>query len=135
MRTSSVDQTIIELLSHEHAHLTSNQVLEEIRGRLPAVNHSTVYRSLERLVDQGKVSVSDMGTGSAVYELVSLEKHHHLVCQKCGRVITIGDDDVQCFFDSLSKKNNFEIATNHLILFGMCGECRNNAGKTPATTR
>ena len=98
MRTSSVDQAIIDLLSHEHVHLTSNQVLADIRGRLPAVNQSTIYRSLERLVEQGKVSVSDMGTGSAVYELVSGERHHHLVCQKCGNVITIGDDDVLRFF-------------------------------------
>jgi Fur family transcriptional regulator, ferric uptake regulator len=128
MRTSSVDQTIIELLSHEHAHLTSNQVLDEIRGRLPAVNHSTIYRSLERLVDQGRVSVSDMGTGAAVYELVSLEKHHHLVCQKCGRVITIGDDDVLGFFTSLNEKHQFDIATNHLILFGTCSDCRQKDG-------
>lgn len=130
MRTSSVDQTIIELLSHEHAHLTSNQVLEEIRGRLPAVNHSTVYRSLERLVGQGKVSVSDMGTGSAVYELVSGQRHHHLVCQKCGKVITIGDDDVLHFFTSLNEKHHFEIATNHLILFGTCGNCLQKDGNS-----
>ncbi len=130
MRTSSVDQTIIELLSHEHAHLTSNQVLEDIRGRLPAVNHSTVYRSLERLVGQGKVSVSDMGTGSAVYELVSGQRHHHLVCQKCGKVITIGDDDVLRFFTSLKDKHHFEIATNHLILFGTCSNCLQKDGKS-----
>lgn len=130
MRTSSVDQTIFELLSHENAHLTSNQVLEEIRGNLPAVNHSTVYRSLERLVGQGKVSVSDMGTGSAVYELVSGERHHHLVCQKCGKVITIGDDDVLRFFTSLNEKHHFNIATNHLILFGTCSNCLQKDGKT-----
>lgn len=50
MRASSVDQIIIETLSKEHAHLTSLQVFEEIRLRLPAVNQSTVYRALERLV-------------------------------------------------------------------------------------
>ena len=54
MRASSVDQIVIETLSKEHAHLTSLQVYEEVRGRLPAVNHSTVYRALKRLVDQGK---------------------------------------------------------------------------------
>ena len=39
MRASSVDQIIIETLSKEHSHLTSLQVFEEIRLRLPAVNH------------------------------------------------------------------------------------------------
>jgi len=124
MRTSSVDQVIIELLSREHAHLTSLQVYEELRQRLPAVNQSTVYRALERLAGNGKVSVSDMGTGSAVYEIVGGARHHHLVCQKCGTVSTIGDEEVQQFFAGIQKKNNFNIITNHLILFGICSRCR-----------
>ena len=124
MRTSSVDQVIIELLSHEHAHFTSLQVYEELRKRLPAVNQSTVYRALERLAENGKVSVSDMGTGASVYEIVGGDRHHHLVCQMCGAVSTIGDDEVQKFFTGIEAKNHFQIVTNHLILFGICSGCR-----------
>lgn len=124
MRTSSVDQVIIEVLSKEHAHLTSLQVYEEIRGRLPAVNPSTVYRALERLAAAGKVSVSDMGTGSAVFELLADGVHHHLVCQKCGHVSTIGHEAVRDFFSAIQNANHFEIVTNHLILFGICEACQ-----------
>jgi len=124
MRTSSVDQVIIEVLSREHAHLTSLQVYEELRRRLPAVNPSTVYRALERLAENGKVSVSDIGTGAAVYEIVGGDRHHHLVCQKCGSVSTIGDEEVQKFFTGIETKNHFQIITNHLILFGICSVCR-----------
>lgn len=130
MRTSSVDQVIMEVLSKEHAHLTSAQVFDEIRSRLPAVNQSTVYRALERLTHTGKVSVSDMGTGSAVYELVSNEIHHHLVCQKCGRVVTISNDEVKKFFSSIQNKNHFDVLTNHLILFGICEECQKSVAKS-----
>lgn len=124
MRASSVDQIIIETLSKEHAHLTSLQVFEEIRLRLPAVNQSTVYRALERLVKNSKVSVSDMGTGSAVYELLADGLHHHLVCQKCGQVMTIGHEEVSDFFTTIQQKNHFNIITNHLILFGICEKCQ-----------
>ena len=124
MRNSSVDQIILATLSKEHAHLTSLQIFEEIRGVLPAVNPSTVYRALERLVNNGKVSVSDMGTGSAVYELVTTGLHHHLVCQKCGRVITIAHDDVENFFAAIQQNNQFKVMTNHLILFGVCDVCQ-----------
>lgn len=124
MRNSTVDQYILDTLSKEHTHLTSHQVYEEIRPRLPAVNPSTVYRALERLTQNGKLSVSDMGTGSAVYELVSHDKHHHLVCQACGRVMTIGNEDVQRFFNVIDLDYRFEVKTNHLILFGLCEECR-----------
>lgn len=124
MRTSSVDQIIIETLSTEHAHLTSLQVFEEIRVRLPAVNQSTVYRALERLVNYGRVSVSDMGTGSAVFELLADGLHHHLVCQNCGMVRTIGHAEVEHFFSAIQNKNHFNIVTNHLILFGICENCQ-----------
>jgi Fur family ferric uptake transcriptional regulator len=124
MRASSVDQIILETLSKEHAHLTPHQVYEEIRERLPAVNQSTVYRALERLSNCGKVSVSDMGTGSAVYELLTDGMHHHLVCQMCGQVMTIGHEEVKEFFTAVHHKNHFNIITNHLILFGICEDCQ-----------
>ena len=125
MSASSVDQIIIKLLSKKYAHLNSHQIFNEIREVLPAVNPSTVYRSLDRLVKNGKVSVSDMGTGAAVYELLTDGYHHHLVCQKCGSVITIGHEEVINFFSSIEKKNHFNIITNHLVLFGICEDCQN----------
>ncbi len=123
MRTSTVDKVILEVLSREHSHLTPSQVFEEIKERLPAVNQSTVYRALERLVKSGQVSVSDMGKGAAVYEIVSDHLHHHLVCENCGRVITIDNQDVSQFFGSIREKNKFQVHTNHLVLFGLCNDC------------
>jgi Fur family ferric uptake transcriptional regulator len=124
MRASSVDQVIMETLSRQGAHLTSQQVFEAIRGRLPAVNPSTVYRSLERLVKRSLISVSDMGIGSAVYEALADGVHHHLVCQGCGKVQTIDHEEVRDFFAAVGEKNRFEVRTNHLVLFGLCEECR-----------
>jgi Fur family ferric uptake transcriptional regulator len=124
MRTSSVDLVILETLSQKHAHLTSHQVYEQIHNRLPALNPSTVYRALERLANDGKISVSDIGIGSAVYESVINGVHHHLVCQECGKVITIGDEEVRDFFATVQQKNSFHVITNHLILFGICDDCR-----------
>jgi Fur family transcriptional regulator, ferric uptake regulator len=127
MKTSSVDQIIIEILDHKQNHLTSQQVFEQIKTRLPAVNRSTVYRSLERLVNQGKISVSDMGTGSLVYELVGSGLHHHLVCQQCHHIIFIPNEDVAQLFTKIEHDNRYQITTNHLILYGICPECQLNA--------
>jgi Fur family transcriptional regulator, ferric uptake regulator len=124
MRASSIEQIILETLSREHAHLTSHQVYEQIRPRLPALNPSTVYRALERLANTGKISVSDMGTGAAVYESVTDGMHHHLVCQKCKRVFTIRHEVVNQFFKTVENDTHFHISTNHLVLFGLCEDCR-----------
>ena len=63
MRTSSVEQIILEILSKEHTHLTSHQVYEEIHPRLPALNPSTVYRALERLASTSALATSFLANG------------------------------------------------------------------------
>ena len=127
MRASSVDQIIINLLKNENGHLTSMQVYEKIRNRLPAVNQSTVYRALERLGKNGTISISDMGTGSTVYEYLSEVTHHHLVCQECGSIITLDDHEIHQLLSAIETQHDFQIITRHLILFGVCANCQKSA--------
>lgn len=127
MRTSSVEQLILDLFaghSTHEAHFTAQEVYAQLKPRLPAVNPSTVYRALERMSLAGKISVSDMGTGATVYEAVERERHHHLVCQGCGQVLTIGDEAVSGLFQQLEQENHFQMVTNHLVLFGRCQKCQ-----------
>jgi Fur family ferric uptake transcriptional regulator len=124
MRTSSVDQVILDVLADEHHHLTAQEVFEHIRERMPAVNSSTIYRSLDRLAAEGKISVSDMGKGAMVFESVADGMHHHLVCQNCGNSFTVDHHLVGGFFAQVQEKYHFEVLTNHLILFGVCQNCQ-----------
>lgn len=123
MKTSSTDLVILELLSKDHQHFSSQQIFEKVKNRLPAINPSTVYRSLERLVKKGKVSVSDMGLGFEVFENVGQSIHHHIVCQNCGKILTIDDREVRDFLLKIGQSANFTITTNHLVLFGICEDC------------
>jgi Fur family ferric uptake transcriptional regulator len=128
LRSSSVTTAIKELLDQNSpSHFSAGEIYERIRDRLPAVNPSTVYRALERMAKAGEISVSDMGTGAAVYEGLASGIHHHLVCQICGRVMTIGHEEVDSFFAAIEKRHDFHILTNHLVLFGVCSECLNKA--------
>jgi Fur family ferric uptake transcriptional regulator len=127
MKSSSVEQLISELFSQhstEEAHFTAQEVYNQLKPRLPAVNTSTVYRALERMTRAGKISISDMGKGAAVFEVVDRERHHHLVCEGCHQVLTLSDAMIQPLFDELSKRFDFSMTTNHLVLFGYCPACR-----------
>jgi Fur family ferric uptake transcriptional regulator len=127
MRHSTVDLFILDYLGSQHAHLTSQQVYEHIHQRLPATNPSTVYRALERLAHAGKISVSDMGSGAQVYESLHFGRHHHLVCQNCGAVVQLEDEDVINFVESIQARTHYQIITNHLVLFGLCEFCQGQA--------
>jgi len=124
MKKTSTDQFILQTLSEQNEHLTALRVFEAVQKKLPAINPSTVYRALDRLVEQGMVSVSDMGLGAAVFELTGNKIHHHLVCQKCGEIIMLDDEAIRSIFKQLENDFGYEIKTNHLVLFGVCRRCK-----------
>jgi Fur family ferric uptake transcriptional regulator len=128
MKTSTVQKFIIEILSEESAHFTAQEIFTQLKPKLPSLNPSTVYRALERLTLSGKISVSDMGTGASVYEIVGSTPHHHLVCQGCHKVLTLKNDLIQPMFDRVKEHSGFTLTTNHLILFGYCPDCQKKQG-------
>ncbi len=114
---------IYETLEANQAHMTAYEVYEAVKPRLPSLNLSTVYRTLEYLTHQGLISVADVGASMPIYEAAS-NTHHHLVCQSCGNIQIMDHDQVKAFFEKVSQEYQFTIHTNHLILFGLCEKCR-----------
>lgn len=129
VRLTTARQSILEELQKAQAHLTAREIHDSLQTRLPSLNLSTVYRNLVYLVEHRLISVSDMGVGSPVYELIGGDIHHHLVCQQCHQVINLGHDQVAPFFEDLAKQHGFEVHTNHLVLYGFCRECGDKRGE------
>ncbi len=123
-RLTSARQAILDYLEAAERHLSANQVYEALTERLPSLNLSTVYRSLEYLVEHQLVSVADVGTGSPVYEIVNDTPHHHLVCLNCHHIMYLDHDYVNPFFQSLDETLDFQVHTNHLVLYGICTDCK-----------
>ena len=126
-------QSILDVLSRTSKHLSAEDVYMAVHKVYPNVGLTTVYRTLELLVQIGLVLKFDFGDGRARYELSGGPKgayhHHHLVCTSCGRIVDYTDfidDEVELLNQTekgLSKKFNFKI-TNHLIQFyGLCDKC------------
>ena len=127
-------QAILDVLSRTSRHLSAEDIYMTAHKIYPNVGLTTVYRTVELLVQMGLVFKFDFGDGRARYELSEGPKgerhHHHLVCKNCGRVIDYTDfidEEVELLNQTekgLSKKYDFDI-TNHLIQFhGLCSECK-----------
>lgn len=125
---------ILDVLTGANKHLSAEEIYLKVHPACPSVGLTTVYRTLEILVNMGLVCKFDFGDGRARYELAEgprkEDHHHHLVCVKCNRVIDYSDfiDEELEFLKKaekgLSRKYNFDI-TNHLIQFyGVCDRCR-----------
>ena len=128
-------QIILEVLDKSEEHPSAEEIYLQVHKIYPAIGLTTVYRTLELLVNIGLVSKFDFGDGRARYELLRNSKepshHHHLICTKCSRIINyidFVDEELELIEKTekeLSKKYNFEIQ-NHIIQFyGLCDKCLN----------
>jgi Fur family ferric uptake transcriptional regulator len=91
---------------------------------------TTVYRSLDSLVEIGLVQAVDLGDGEKRYEVVAPgEHHHHLICQTCNQSIHLD----QCLVEDLEKtikgKYGFVISSHVLEIFGYCRKCSPDGSK------
>ena len=127
-------EAILNALSRTSDHLSAEDIYLKVHTAYSNVGITTVYRTLELLVQLGLVFKFDFGDGRARYELSEGPKgsrhHHHLVCAECGRIIDYTDfidEEIELLKQTekgLSKKYNFKI-TNHLIQFyGLCDRCQ-----------
>jgi len=107
-------------------HVSADDVLARVAPLLPAVNRSTVYRTLEFLRDLGFVSETDLGEGVRQFELMD-QRHHHLVCTGCGATTELDDRLVAPLRAAIAERYGFEAMVDHLALFGRCAACRGGA--------
>ena len=107
-------------------HLSADDVFARVEPVLPAVNRSTVYRTLELFSELGLVSVTDLGGGARVFELID-ELHHHLICHRCGAILELDDDLVEPLRTQIRDRYGFAPAIDHLAVFGFCTVCDREA--------
>src|SRR2546426_1194539 len=64
-------------------HINATTVARRVRERVPGVNPSTVYRTLDLLEELGVLSHAHLESGAEYYRR-SEARHVHLICSRCG---------------------------------------------------
>jgi Fur family ferric uptake transcriptional regulator len=133
-RITVARQAILEVLSRTSKHLSAEDIYFAVHKDYPNIGLTTVYRTLELLVQLGLIFKFDFGDGRARYELTEgpekKQHHHHLICTKCRRIIDYTDfidDEIELLKRTekgLSRKYNFEIKEHLIQFYGLCDRCR-----------
>ena len=105
-------------------HTPLGDIYARVRRTDRSIDRSTVYRALHLFVELGIVLAADTGGGETVYEIAKPEPHHHLVCRRCGREEEIDDAALRSLSREIDARHGFTVATDHLVLFGLCAACR-----------
>ncbi len=104
-------------------HPTADQVYETLVAQLPGLSRTTVYRVLETLVEQG-LARKVQHPGAAVRFDPTTGRHHHLVCDRCGRLVDLDDAQVPSLPLPDARKTGFRVHDYSVSFTGLCRSCR-----------
>jgi Fur family ferric uptake transcriptional regulator len=112
------------LAADPEQHLSAEDLVASVRRELPRVNPSTIYRTLDLLVAEGLLRRTDLGSERAFFELAHEHAHHHLVCERCGRVTHFHDEVLGDLPARISAGTGYTLGEGEITLFGLCARCR-----------
>ncbi|UCG53235.1 MAG: transcriptional repressor [Candidatus Latescibacterota bacterium] len=116
-------RAILETVLEFDNHPTAEQVHDAVTTRFPGISRTTVYRTLETLVQMGLITKA-CHPGSVVRYDRRIEVHHHLVCQRCEEVVDISDERLDALPVPDTSSLGFEVFDFRVQLRGICRRCR-----------
>ncbi len=95
--------------------------ISEIVSESPTTDRATVYRTIELFEELGIVKRVWFGFKSKVELSDEYDSHHHhLVCEKCGKIQKIDSGMLEKTVSKLTRKFNYTPTKHHVEIFGLC---------------
>ncbi len=125
LRRGGARERIIALLDSEPCALSAVEIEDVLRAHGGRIGRASIYRVLELLVEHGLVERVAVGQGLARFEriLPSGEHHHHLVCDRCGRLVAFDDPGLERAIDRVSERLGVRVDHHEVVLRGACEDC------------
>ena len=115
--------SIIDTIARRAGHFTAADVLEDVLAVNPAVERSTVYRTLDLLNELGLLAATTGDDGVIRFERRGDAPHHHLVCTACGAAIEVEDAAFEPLRTAISQHYGFRAAFEHWMVPGVGAGC------------
>lgn len=104
--------------------IDADDVLAHLREHELKTDRATVYRILEVFYEKGIIDRLEFQEGKFRYELAGRTDHHHLVCEKCGKIEDISDCSIGSLEKEIGEKKGFNVKRHSLEFYGVCKSCQ-----------
>jgi Fur family peroxide stress response transcriptional regulator len=102
-------------------HPSPESLYRCIRPKMPSLSLATIYKALDALTKLGLVrEVSVVGERKR-YD-ANVDRHHHLVCTRCKKVVDLYDDDLNAVAPP-SRLVGFVAHAVSVQVLGVCAVC------------
>ena len=125
LRCTPQRYAVMAFLAEHSAHPTAAEIFEAVNRADPRSSRGTTYNNLRDLVQAGLVREVAVEGRAARFDVKGM-RHHHFICDRCGKVEDMEWYDVPTpASGSLGKRVLREC---ELILRGLCAECAPQQG-------
>ena len=118
------EKAIYDIVATSHEHLTAGQIYERLKDDYPKVAPATVYNNLNKLWESGFIRKVSMEGMPDRYD--SAQKHDHLVCKQCGKIMDISFEDLTV---TLRSQLGEDFLFYDLTVYYLCPACRAARGR------
>ena len=122
--TATHQRTVIyRVLVESRDHPSPELVYERVSRQIPEISRATVYKNIQTFVDAGMLrEVSELHQTNRLD--ANLERHHHLICTRCKKVVDYHDDQLDSVRASRKKPHGFQVTEYRVEARGLCPECK-----------
>ncbi|MBQ6876945.1 MAG: transcriptional repressor [Oscillospiraceae bacterium] len=103
-------------------HPTADEVYECVHSEFPSISKATVYRILNRISEEGEILHLQIPGGADRFD-TTLCAHHHLKCNKCGKICDVSVPELDGIEKRIKEENGFAIGGYRLVFSGLCSDC------------
>lgn len=111
-------------------HVTAGDVCEYLKMQGASIGKATVYRQLDKLVDEGVIKKYTVDTTSpACFEYVGLDRTEgpytcfHFKCEKCGRLLHLHCEELEGIQSHLYDEHHLKLNPIRTVFYGLCDQC------------
>ena len=129
-RTRQYQELLAYLKQHSGQHLTAGELRQAFSLREKPISTATIYRQLEKLVNEGLVKKYIIDENSpACFEYVDPHDHHegscyHCKCERCGKLIHLECEEIEALNEHISAEHGFLVDPLRTVFYGICPDCR-----------
>jgi Fur family ferric uptake transcriptional regulator len=114
---------VADALAAVGRQVSAQDLYARLRRRDPRIGRATVFRTLEALVAAGVARRLEQDGHVYGYVACRPEHHHHLACDRCGRVEEIEEGYIRPVADRVAADLGFTIDDARLDFYGLCAVC------------
>jgi Fur family transcriptional regulator, ferric uptake regulator len=122
-RYTDQQRDMVRYIFAQHNHFDADQLVDDMKRAGFRVSRSTIYRTLEKLVDAGLLRSLEVGPRTYYEHDYGYPQHEHLYCEKCKKMIEFQNPAIEAVIRDVSRQHGFQSAGHTFIIRGVCAEC------------